>query len=65
MTRTEPEIADNARLTKTDACRLLGVCPRTLERYARHFGISPKINAVTMRPMFYGRDIKRLWRCID
>ena len=64
MVRTEPNIAANARYTKADACRLLGVCPRTLERYARYVGEAPHYNRVTMRPVWYGRQLLRLWRVV-
>jgi hypothetical protein len=64
MIHEEPNIKSNARYTKAEACRLLGICPRTLDRYARYFGEAPYTNKVTQRPVYYGRQLLRLWRCV-
>lgn len=64
MTTEEPRVSDGARLTKAEACRVLDVCPRTLDRYARHFGEAPHVNTITNRPVYYGHQLKRIWRCV-
>ena len=50
-----------AKYNVTQAAGLLGISRKTLNRYTKDGKIKAVINKCNNRPMYYGREIIRLW----
>lgn len=58
----EPQVADTARYTSTQACAALGIHRNTLHRYALQGKIRSIFRKADNRRLYTGAEIKRLWR---
>ncbi len=61
LVKTCPDIPDNWKGGMSDACRLLGISWKTLDRYAK-LGKIKCVKSASGRRQFTGREIKRFWR---
>lgn len=60
MTPTCPDIADKWRGGRSETARILGIDPKTLDKYVRFGRIRCESNQ-DGRKWFFGREIKRFW----
>lgn len=65
LVNTCPDIPDNWSGGRSATARILGIDPKTLDKYAalgpRNKGIGFTIGKIG-RKRFFGREIKRFWR---
>ena len=61
MVNEKPHAVMQAKYNVTQAAGLLGISRKTLNRYTKDGKIKAGINKCNNRPMYYGREIIRLW----
>ena len=61
MVNEKPHVGLQAKYNVTQAAQSLGISRKTLTRYTKDGKIKAVINKCNNRPMYYGREIIRLW----
>lgn len=64
ITPIEPQCADGGRYSVTEACALLGIHRKTLERYRERHLIKAGFRINNHRKFYTGFEIKKLWRTL-
>jgi hypothetical protein len=61
----QPNISETGRYQIMLASRLMQMDRRTLLKYADYFKVAPKMNKVSNRPYFTGKQLLKIWYGIN